>query len=352
MLASILLPTLFIVSAAPQERLVAGLAVVSNDVAITRRAAKVYIYNMPFKELEAEFSQGRFSVRPWGLRSAIVLDRKSGPLGEKLALNSFLQAVLNEGKDSLALVWDKCSPEARTAISDLLQNLQGPTTGWSTDVVKRGSVGLAMTSVVQIRPRDGAAVTLSIPVRNPRTEERTRILEAHPAPPRVPDLSDPAKAERAKSEALEFLLQRDRINVSYFGIGKSNAGESLREIGKALDDELAAAEMATSATALALLRGFSANGAAPFLGDSTEFASLSPQTQEQLLKHAKQSYAGLGLGSAAEAEGLLLNSASLKVSTGFGLMFCIQPHDPGSRIPGSFGSFILFNLPGYLPPSP
>src|ERR1700678_1065906 len=66
----------------PVVRRLEGLMFVSNDKQIIAQVQKEFKYSMPLADFAAKFTGARYVLKEWGKRSAILLDRKAGPIGE------------------------------------------------------------------------------------------------------------------------------------------------------------------------------------------------------------------------------------------------------------------------------
>jgi hypothetical protein len=327
-----------VVGTAAHEQLnvhqVHGLIVVSSDRQLVAKVRKEYTFAMPFPELAEKFREDRFVLEPWGQRSAVLVDRGSGPIKEFEQRLQLADAFLASVGPDLTLAIGDLPPEQRQKVLAYLQRFRPAATVPRGVRVEDGSVGLDASIVVTARGQGRSEpVTLSMSIYGEAISKRNDVLNTRPIP--MQDLRS-LRAEDRDRAMTEFLTEDrlgNELTMHMIGTARANLAEGMREVSRMIDEiylEMNTRELvAANELAKKLDLG---EGVGP---GEMNLNQLPEQMRKDALHSIGVSWRAHGFGSQEEAEAFLLNSSSVQVGTHFGLRYMLRPRTeerPGSSI--------------------
>jgi hypothetical protein len=326
----------FIGTAAPVQsniHQVHGLIVVTNDRQVVARARKEFTRGMPLPDLDEKFREDRYVLEAWGQRSAILVDRGSGPIKEFEERLQIADAFAGVGAD-LTLSLGDLPPEQVQKVTTYLQRFR-PTGTMPPGVrFEDGSVGLDAAINVTVRGAGRSEpVTLAMPIYGDAISKRNDALNTRPIP--MQDLRN-LRAENRDRIISEFVAE-DRLSheltMHMIGIARSTLAEGMREVSRMIDEIYL--EMNTRELLAAAELGKKLDLGEGVGPGEMNLNQLPEQMRKDALHSIGVSWRAHGFGSQEEAEAFLLNSSSVQVGTHFGLRYTLEPQTdqrPGTGI--------------------
>jgi hypothetical protein len=326
-------------SAAPTQspmptREVNGVLLLTADAKVYIQAKRDWHMGESYIDFAKHFTADRFLVKEWAKQSAIVIDLRSGPLGNGRALADSSKALLSLVRsDGTIDVKDR-------------DKIAGIPLGTPPDGSTDGALGLYADLTVSVNS-GGVSKSFIVPIKNDATDARDNALHKHPLVPPKKDGGNSPGGTKAAEPTIDS--PPDRASIYLLGFATGHFADGMREASKLVDELQRALDDENAQTDLQLLNKLGLNGASIAAGE-IPLSDLPSKIKDNLTRDFAGSWNGLGFSSQADAESFLQNSKSVQVSTHLGLKFCISLADPSHHDPGSSGVIIFGSVKGGIGP--
>lgn len=347
MVFSTILLSAVVLASAQHTGKVEGLTVVTNSDAVIAKLREGFSPGMAFEDLHKLFKDEDFVLTAWGKRSAVLIDRAAGPLGDfKLQLEIADALAKKMGSDLTFKLGDLDSSGSNPA-SDFLQQFFRPERfEGGKSAINGFQVGLEVKVNFTVEGKDGKRVTVPVPTSSETTEKRRATLLQHPLPPRK-ELSENEINAMNRASKASVRKAPDELAFHYVGIARSAVPDAQREASKEVEELIASLEGQVNEASQSLLKKFGLKGGTLPAGD-VALKDLPKDLQDKLFESFTGNWKMGGFADKLEAETFFLNSRSLVPSTSMGLMICERAGGGGN--PSSFGTFFFSNFAGGIAP--
>lgn len=297
-----------------ENRKVEGLLVASGDQGFHTRLEKSFEYGMAFNKLASSLANPEIKLMPWGNRSAIVLDLRSGQVGEmqeRLKLAELLATRLDQDRTfSLSAL----SGEDRGRIQAFFGRSLLGVGAMTDDEMKAVSVGLySANSLNFVGPKD-REISIRLPIDDKKNPARDAKLSG--AGVSLPTLSDDQRSKIVE-ELREYSKRRNTTVIRTHGVGARFLPEGM----KALADEVSRLYETLSKKAddvsLKILKQVGLEGTKPNV--PTQFKELSDDLKKEAQAYFKSGYKALGFESEDEALAFLRSARISSARTELGM---------------------------------
>jgi len=326
------------------SRPLAGVLLVSSDEAVVKRLSSEFKPGMPTANLRKAFSASRFVVEDWGTRSAVVLDKASGPPKRLADLCAMSETLAKSVGEDLTVKLGDLPGNERGPIMD---RIGGPNTQPSGFDVNSASIGLFADLNFNVVGPDGRTFSCSVPYKTQSTVRRDQSLRSHPALKRPLDSGE--RKHLAYTIAGQASARDDELRLRPYGNAVPLLPEGMQVATRLVDSlykDLAARRAAASQV---LLAKFALDGAHIPPGP-VGLNDLPADLRQDVQRCFGDSWQSYGFSSQMEADSFLQNSAGLRVETEVGFSFCENPGNPAAHIPEMGGIVIFSTLPGGISP--
>jgi len=323
---------------------VAGVLLVSSDDGVIKRMGAEFKPGMPTADLQKDFAGPRFVVKQWGTRSAVVLDKDSGPQKRVADLVQMSETLAKSLGDDLTVKLGDLPEDERGRIMDRIGGADTRPAGFD---IGYASIGLYADLSFRVVGADGRSFGCSVPYRTEGTAKRDQSLRSHPTLKRR--LTQDEMKKLADASAHPVNGRDDDLRLRPYGIASAHLPEAMQvatTMVDALYKDLAARSDAAGQKLLAKL-GLSGGRIPP---GPVGLNDLPSDLQQDVQKCFGASWQGYGFSSQLEADSFLQNCSGLQVQTEFGFDFCENPGDPAAHVPQMGGIIVFSTLPGGIAP--
>lgn len=325
---------------------VTGLTVITNSDAVMSKVQSKFRSGMDLEELRKLFKPEEFGFKEWGMRSACLIDLRSGPLGDLLNQLAMIDGMTKQMGDDLTFrLGDMKSGDANPTSDYIQQVLRPELLAGGKSAFDNMQVGLEVVTNFTLE-KDGKRVTLEAAgAPNPNAEKRRESLQKHPISRK--ELSKQDMEDMNKNAKAEPPKHGDELTFHYLGTNRGAVKEATAEASKILDNVMTELEGRRVVASQDLLRKYGLKGDKLPAGE-VPVKDLPKDVQDRLRNNLRDNYKVFGFSSADEAENFMLNSKSVIPSTSLGLTYCERAG--AGRQPPVFGTLIFSTFRGGIAP--
>lgn len=322
------------------ERKVDGILILSSDNSLPQRLQKAFQIGTPFVQFAKSFASNSVIVEPWGKRSAILIDRRIGPISTRVRKTEALKLLAKHVTPDLILDLGTLSEEDR---SNVLSCMGGVMIDPSVSG-RPGLLGVEVSTSFVIDDPARPRMESRLPMRGPITDKRKQALIGSPFAEWRP--RSRAGVDRKLESILQEEIAASGFRVYTMGLAKNYVADGLVQSGKLLEILLKQLDASQESAAKELAGKLgSTNGLPESLGG---IASAPESIQKRLEDTFAKSFRANGFESEAQALAYLRQASNLRVSTNLSLMYCVSPGGAGNA--PTFAVYQIATFAGTLPP--